>query len=228
MASPADDRIDRFELLAELGRGATGVVYKARDPELGRLVAIKTLRPPRELPTDGSAQLRRRLRSEAATVARLSHTNIVAIYDIVMWRDVPCVVMEYVDGCPLAHLMEKGPLPPARVVGIVRQICAALEYAHGLGAVHRDIKPGNILVTGRGLAKLGDFSLARVAGPAGEEPAAMVGTPGYMAPEQVSDGAMDLRSDIFSLGVVLYEAVSGVRAFPGSDLASILYDTAHV
>ncbi|HKW93917.1 MAG TPA: protein kinase [Methylomirabilota bacterium] len=223
-----NDRIDRYQLLAELGRGATGVVYKARDPELGRLVAIKTLRPPRERPTDESGQLQRRLRREAATVARLNHTNIVAIYDVVMWRDIPCVVMEYVDGWPLAHLMGKGPLPPAQVVGIVRQICDALEYAHGLGAVHRDIKPGNILVTGGGLAKLGDFSLARVAGPDGEEPAAMVGTPGYMAPEQVADGAMDARSDVFSLGVVLYEAVSGVRAFPGFDLPSVLYDTAHV
>ncbi len=224
----SDGRIDRYELLAELGRGATGIVYKARDPELGRLVAIKTLRPLRELPADEGDQLQRRLRSEAATVARLNHAGIVAIYDVVMWREIPCVVMEYVEGCSLADLMRKGPLAPARAVRIVRQICDALDHAHGLEVMHRDIKPGNVLVTDGGLAKLGDFSLARVTGPDGEEPAAMVGTAGYMAPEQIANGAMDARSDVFSLGVVLYEAVSGARAFPGSDLASVLYDTAHV
>jgi serine/threonine-protein kinase len=224
----ADDRIDRYEILAELGRGATGIVYKARDPELDRLVAIKTLRPARELPAEQCGQLQRRLRSEAATVARLNHPNIVAIHDVVVWHDTPCIVMEYVEGWTLAHLITGSPLVPAQAIHIVLQMCDALEYAHALGVVHRDIKPGNILMSETGLAKLGDFSIAQLAGPGGEETGAMVGTPGYIAPEQVTEGATDTRSDVFSLGVVLYEAVSGVRAFPGSDLVSVLSDVAHV
>ena len=224
----AGDRIDRYELLAELGRGATGVVYKARDPELDRLVAIKTFGPARDVPPEQCRQLQRRLRSEAATVARLSHPNIVAIHDVVIWHDTPCIVMEYVEGWTLAHLITDGPLAPARAIEIVLQMCDALEYAHALGVVHQDIKPGNILVSERGLAKLGDFSIAPVTAQGGEEAGAIVGTPGYIAPEQVTGGATDARSDIFSLGVVLYEAVSGVRAYRGSDLASVLYDIAHV
>jgi eukaryotic-like serine/threonine-protein kinase len=226
--SVADDRIDRYEILAELGRGATGIVYKARDPELDRLVAIKTLRPARELPAEQRGQLQRRLRREAATVARLNHPNIIAIHDVVVWNDTPCIVMEYVEGLTLAHLVTGRPLMPAQAIRIVLQMCDALEYAHALGVAHRDIKPGNILMSGTGLAKLGDFSIAQLTGPGGEEAGAMVGTPGYIAPEQVTDGTMDARSDVFSLGVVLYEAVSGVRAFPGSDLVSVLADIAHV
>ena len=103
MPDVAVDRINRYEILAELGRGATGVVYRAHDPELDRLVAIKTLRPARELPAEQSGMLQRRLRSEAAAVARLNHPNIVAIHDMVIWRQTPCVVMEYVEGCTLAR-----------------------------------------------------------------------------------------------------------------------------
>ena len=228
MASVVVDRIDRYEILAELGRGATGVVYKARDPELDRLVAIKTLGPARELPAERWKELQRRLRSEATAVARLNHPHIVAIHDVVIWDDTPSIVMEYVEGRTLAHLIGEGPLVLAQAIHIVLQMCDALEYAHALGVVHRDIKPGNILVSATGFAKLGDFSIAPRTDRDGYEAGAMVGTPGYMAPEQVMDGVADARSDVFSLGVVLYEAVAGVRAFPGSDLASVLYDIAHV
>lgn len=228
MISAVVDRVDRYEILTELGRGATGVVYKARDPELDRLVAIKTLRPARELPAEQRGPLQRRLRSEAATVARLNHPNIVSIHDVVVWHDAPCIIMEYLEGRTLAQLITERALGPGQAVGIVLQMCDALAYAHALGVVHRDIKPGNILVSGTGLAKLGDFSIAQLTGQPGQETGAMVGTPGYIAPEQVTDGATDARSDVFSLGVVLYEAVAGVRAFPGSDLASVLYDVAHV
>lgn len=228
MPSVVVDRIDRYEILAELGRGATGVVYKARDPELDRLVAIKTLRPARELPAEQCGPLQRRLRSEAAAVARFNHPNIVAIHDMVIWHDAPCIVMEYVEGCTLADLIIEGPLVPARAIHIALQMCDALEYAHALGVVHRDIKPGNILVSASGVAKLGDFSMAQLTGQDREQTAAMVGTPGYMAPEAVTDGTTDARSDLFSLAVVLYETVAGVRAFPGVDLATVLYDSAHV
>jgi serine/threonine-protein kinase len=226
--SAPDGRIDRYEILAELGRGATGVVYKACDPELDRLVALKTLQPARELPAEQCGQLERRLRSEAVTVARLNHPNIVAIHDVVIWHGTPCIVMEYVDGGTLAHLMAGGPLVPDEAIHIGLQMCHALEYAHALRVIHRDIKPGNILVSETSMAKLGDFSIVQLTGQGGAETGVMVGTPGYIAPEQVTDGTADARSDIFSLGVVLYEAVSGVRAFPGSDLASVLYDIAHV
>jgi predicted Ser/Thr protein kinase len=222
------DRIDRYEILAELGRGAAGVVFKARDPELDRVVAIKTLRPTRESAAGQSGQVQRRFRSEAATVARLNHPKIVAIYDVVDWHDTPCIVMEYVEGRTLAQLIADGPLVPPQAIHIVLQMCEALEYAHALGVVHRDIKPGNILVAKTGVAKLGDFSIASLTSSGGEETGAMVGTPGYIAPEQVTGGVTDGRSDIFALGVVLYEAVSGVRAFPGTDLIAVLHDTAHV
>ncbi len=226
--SAPDGRIDRYEILAELGRGATGVVYKARDPELDRLVALKTLRPARELPAEQCGQLERRLRSEAVTVARLNHPNIVAIHDVVIWHGTPCIVMEYVGGGTLAHLIAGGPLVPDEAIHIGLQMCHALEYAHTLRVIHRDIKPGNILLSETGLAKLGDFSIVHLTGQGGAGAGVMVGTPSYIAPEQVMDGTADARSDVFSLGVVLYEAVSGVRAFPGSDLASVLHDIAHV
>jgi serine/threonine-protein kinase len=222
------ERIGRYAVLAELGRGAMGVVYQARDPQLDRLVAIKTLRRDLGLPGEEDADLRRRVYLEATAAGRLTHPNIVAIHDVIELDGIPYIVMEYVEGRTLADLIAaEGPLPPPRAVRVVIDVCDGLDYAHGRGVIHRDIKPSNILVTASGTAKLGDFGIARVAGSRLTRTGAFLGTPAYMAPEQLRGRALDGRSDIFALGVTLYEALTGVPPFEGEDLAAILYQVAH-
>src|SRR5713226_2115777 len=193
MKTIQDDRIGRYTILAELGRGAMGVVYKARDPELDRLVAIKTLHAQGGRHGEQDAELRKRLSQEATAAARLSHPNIVAVYDVVVAGDVPCIVMEYVEGQTLAELIAAGPLPLGRAVQVALQVCEALDYAHGLGVVHRDVKPGNILVTEHWTAKLSDFSIARLKGVNATQTGVILGTPAYLAPEQVRGRGADAR-----------------------------------
>jgi hypothetical protein len=220
-------RIDRYEIVAELGRGAMGVVYKAWDPELERTVAIKTVRSISQLLCEQDADLQRSLHREAAAVARLNHPNIVAVHDAALSTEAPYIVMEYVEGPTLADLIAAGPLAPDNAVHVVRQICEALYFAHGHAVVHRDIKTTNILVAENGVAKLTDFGIARVAGNDATQTGVMLGTPAYMAPEQVRGLAAGPRSDLFALGVVLYEAVTGVNPFQRDDVASVLYEIVH-
>jgi eukaryotic-like serine/threonine-protein kinase len=220
--------IGRYEILAELGRGSMGVVYKARDPQLDRLVAIKTVPAEDGLRYGQLPDVHKRLQDEATAVARLNHPNIVAVYDVVMADRTPCIVMEYVEGHTLRELIAEGPLHPDRAVHVGLQICHALNYAHGLGVVHRDIKGGNILVAQNWDAKLSDFSIARLKGKDTTRTGVMMGTPAYMAPEQVRGRAAEPRSDLFSLGVVLYEAVTGVSPFQADDIAAVLFQIAHV
>jgi hypothetical protein len=228
MSEARPEQIGRYAVLSELGRGAMGVVYQARDPQLDRLVAIKTLRPDVGLPREEDADLRRRVYLEATAAARLTHPNIVAIHDVIELDGIPYIVMEYVEGRTLADLIAaEGPLPPARAVRLVIDVCDGLDYAHGRGVIHRDIKPSNILVTAGGTAKLSDFGIARVAGSRVTRTGALLGTPAYMAPEQLRGRALDGRSDIFALGVTLYEALTGVPPFQGEDLAAVLYQVAH-
>jgi hypothetical protein len=159
--------------------------------------------------------------------ARLSHPGIVAIYDVIVADEVPHVVMEYVKGRTLAELIAAGGLPVHDAVRLVQQVCRAVEYAHGEGVVHRDIKSSNILVDPGGAAKLGDFGVARIVDKPTADRGVVIGTPAYMAPEQLNGGGADERSDLFSLGVVLYEAVTGHSPFPGDDLATVLYEITH-
>ena len=227
MSRPLTTLIGRYELLSELGQGATGIVYKAHDPQLDRVVAIKRL----HVTLGGGApheDHRRRFAQEATAAGRLNHPNVVAVYDVVEITGVPYIVMEYVDGRTLADLIgTEAPLPPGRAVQLLRPVCWALEYAHARGVVHRDIKPGNILVADSGDVKLGDFGIARLAGHTATQTGAMLGSPAYMSPEQVRGRGADGRSDLFSLGVVLYEALAGVPPFQGDDVATILYQIAH-
>lgn len=227
MTTLRETRIGRYEILGELGRGSMGVVYKARDPQLDRLVAIKTVRAERGLRPEHQADVQKRLFEEATAVARLSHPNIVAVHDVVIAGEDPCLVMEYVDGHTLAELIARGPLAPARAAHLVLQVCEALDYAHRLGVVHRDVKSANILITEKGVAKLTDFSIARLSGRHATPAGAMMGTPAYIAPEQFRGHAAEPRSDLFSLGVVLYEAVTGVLPFAGEDVAAVLYQVVH-
>ena len=228
MSSAPGGCIGRYEILAELGRGSMGVVYKARDPRLDRLVAIKTVPAEDGLRCGQLPEVQKRLHDEATAVARLNHPNIVAVYDVVMADQTPCIVMEYVEGRTLRELIAAGPLRPDRAAHVGLQVCHALHYAHGLGVVHRDIKSGNILVAQSWDAKLSDFSIARLKGRDTTRTGVMMGTPAYMAPEQVRGRAAEPRSDLFSLGVVLYEAVTGISPFQADDIAAVLFQIAHV
>jgi predicted Ser/Thr protein kinase len=213
----------RYEILSELGRGTSGVVYKARDPKLDRLVAMKILRPELVSLEESGVGLKERFHQEAVAAGRLTHPAIVAVHDVGEAEGRPFMVMEYIDGGTLADLLLGGrPLPLADAVGIVVQVCAALDYAHRHGVVHRDIKPRNILVA-PGVTKVTDFGTARILGANHTQTGTMLGTPAYMSPEMVRGQVADPRSDLFSLGVVLYEALTGVNPFNATDLAAVLY-----
>jgi predicted Ser/Thr protein kinase len=213
----------RYELLSELGRGTSGVVYKAFDPKLDRLVALKILRPELTSLEESGVGFKQRFHQEAVAAGRLTHPAIVAVHDVGEAEGRPFMVMEYIEGGTLADLLLGGqPLPLADAVEIVLQVCAALDYAHRHGVVHRDIKPRNILV-GPGVTKVTDFGTARILDASHTLTGTMLGTPAYMSPEMVRGQAADPRSDLFSLGVVLYEAVTGVNPFNAADLAAVLY-----
>lgn len=213
----------RYELLSELGRGTSGVVYKAHDPKLDRLVALKILRPELTSLEDSGVWLKQRFHQEAVAAGRLTHPAIVAVHDVGEADGRPFMIMEYIEGGTLADLLLGGqPLRLADAVEIVLQVCAALDYAHRHGVVHRDIKPRNILV-GPGVTKVTDFGTARILGASHTQTGTMMGTPAYISPEMVRGQAADPRSDLFSLGVVLYEAVTGVNPFNAADLAAVLY-----
>jgi len=213
----------RYALISELGRGTSGVVYKAHDPKLDRLVALKILRPELVSLDESGVSLKQRFHQEAVAAGRLTHPAIVAVHDVGEAEGRPFMVMEYSEGGTLADLLLGGrPLPLADAVGIVVQVCAALDYAHRHGVVHRDIKPRNILV-GPGVTKVTDFGTARILGASHTQTGTMLGTPAYMSPEMVRGQAADPRSDLFSLGVVLYETLTGFNPFNAADLAAVLY-----
>lgn len=196
------DRFPGFEILECLGRGGMGVVYKARQKSLDRLVAIKIL-PPEGV---GEEAFSERFAREAATLAKLSHPNIVTVHDFGEAAGLFYIVMEYVDGVNLRDLLREGKLEAKQALAIVPPICEALQYAHDKGIVHRDIKPENLLLDRDGRVKIADFGIASLVGASGES----AGTPPYMAPEQ-SGGRTDHRADIYALGVVLYEMLTGER-----------------
>jgi len=209
-------KIGRYEIIEELGRGAMGVVYRARDTEIGRVVALKVI-----LTANASAQdlhkYKQRFKREAQAAGRLSHPGIVTIHDIAEDESgQPYIVMEFVEGRPLNLLL--GPtarLPLELLLDIGIQVAQALDFAHRNGVVHRDIKPPNILVTPDGHAKIADFGIARMEGTELTQEGTSLGTPSYMSPEQFRGGNIDGRSDIFSLGAVLYWMFTGQKPFPG-------------
>jgi serine/threonine protein kinase len=200
-----------LEILGFLGRGGMGAVYKARQPRLDRLVALKLLSPEKQ----GDAQFAERFEREARALARLNHSKIVAVYDFGDVQGRYYLLMEFVDGVTLRQLLRARRMTPEEALAIVPHICEALQYAHDQGIVHRDIKPENILIDQQGRVKIADFGIARILGPQREEQALtaggqVVGTPHYMAPEQVEHPrTVDHRADIYSLGVVFYEMLTG-------------------
>jgi tRNA A-37 threonylcarbamoyl transferase component Bud32 len=223
--------IGRYEIEREIGRGAMGVVYLARDPHLHRQVAVKTYSLPEGISEELAKQFHERFLREARAAASLSHPGIVTVYDAGEdpARDLPYIAMEFVPGQSLKQRLENGGrLEPAWVIAFGAILADALHVAHRAGIVHRDIKPANILIReGDGAAKIADFGVARLKASDLTQAGASLGSPGYMSPEQIRGGALDGRSDLFSLAVVLYEALCGKRPFHGDDLVSLAYSIAH-
>jgi serine/threonine-protein kinase len=217
--------LGRYEIISELGQGAMGVVYKARDPLIDRVVAIKTINL--SLALDEKEEYEARFYQEARAAGRLSHHNIVTIYDVGKSGDVAYIAMEFLEGRELRDILnEKRVLPVEQVIDIVAQVAEGLAYAHERGIVHRDVKPSNIMVAHDGHVKITDFGIARMASAAVRTQTGMVlGSPKYMSPEQVVGKVTDQRSDIFSLGIMLYEMLTGRAPFTGENINAIMYQT---
>src|SRR5438552_8536696 len=215
----------RYEIVGELGRGAMGVVYKATDPVIGRPVAVKTIKLSEEGTGLTRPELLQRFQTEARAAGLLTHPNIVVVYDAGEEDGQYYITMELVEGKSVQALIDAGhsfPLP--RVLRIMEQTCSALQYAHERNVVHRDIKPANIMLTGDDTVKITDFGTAKILhfGTV-QQTAHVMGTPSYMSPEQVKGRAVDGRSDIFSLGVMLYEMVTNEKPFPGQNITTVIY-----
>jgi serine/threonine protein kinase len=219
--------IGRYEIIGKLGQGSMGVVFRGRDPYIGRDVGIKIARPSANVMARGVEKYRERFFREAQSAGRLLHPNIVAVYDAGMYKDFCYIAMEYVDGANLRRYCRRDKLLPVnRVVEMMFMVCKGLDYAHKMDIIHRDIKPSNILLTKSGIIKIADFSIAQIKS---EQRAikGIVGSPSYMSPEQVKEEPLDERSDVFSLGSVLYELLVGGLAFPGDNYFSIVYKITH-
>jgi eukaryotic-like serine/threonine-protein kinase len=222
-------RFGRYEIVAELGRGAMGVVYKARDPQIDRMVAVKTVSLWGQEPEE-EKEFRLRFQNEAQAAGRLHHPGIVSVFDVgedPENRD-PYIVLEYVSGESLNRILSREKkLPLADALQLAQEIAEALHYAHGQGVVHRDIKPANILVTESGHAKIADFGIAKLNLAHFTLPGRVLGTPAYMAPEQLSGETCDGRSDLFSLGVILYVMCTGLSPFQGSSATTVCFKVAN-
>jgi tRNA A-37 threonylcarbamoyl transferase component Bud32 len=222
--SQSKPTLGRYEILEELGRGAMGIVYKGRDPKLDRLTAIKTIRFTDDFDEDQAEKIREQFYREAEVVAKLSHPNIVTIFDVGEDLDLSYLAMEYLEGESLENYARKENLMQIReTIEVTAQVCEALEYAHNHGIVHRDIKPANIMILKNRLVKVTDFGIARATASSKTRTGVIKGTPYYMSPEQISGMKVDGRSDIFSLGIVFYQLLTGELPFGGENLAAIMY-----
>ena len=215
----------RYEIVGELGRGAMGIVYKAVDPVIGRSVAVKTIRLSEEGTGLNRAELLARFQTEARAAGLLTHPNIVVVYDAGEEDGRYYITMELVEGKSLQALLDGGhsfPLP--RTLRIMDQTCSALQFAHERNVVHRDIKPANLMLTPDDTVKITDFGTAKILQfGSTQQTSHVMGTPSYMSPEQVKGRAVDGRSDIFSLGVMLYEMITGEKPFPGQNITTVIY-----
>ena len=220
------EKIGRYEITGELGRGAMGVVYKATDPNIGRTVALKTLRL--DIHAEKHDEMLRRFQHEARAAGLLNHPNIVTIYDAGKAGGVFYIAMEYIEGRSLAAVLhQKKSLPATEIVEVGTQVCAGLQYAHFRKVVHRDIKPANIVIDTSGVVKITDFGIAKAAGANLTHTGEVLGTPNYMSPEQVKGEELDGRSDLFSTGIMLYEMLTGARPFEGDTVTTVIYKIMH-
>jgi hypothetical protein len=217
-------RLGRFEILKEIGRGAMGQVFLANDPKIERQVAIKTIALPAGTPDEEAIETSRRFLREAQAAGRLLHPNIVTIFDVGEENGVSFIAMEFIDGITLDKHARPGTLlPPGDVLDLVTQAAAALDHAHAAGVIHRDIKPANLMRLKDGTLKITDFGLAKNPSANLTQTGVLLGTPSYMSPEQIQGKELDGRSDLFSLGVVLYELLTGVRPFDADSISTIIY-----
>jgi serine/threonine-protein kinase len=222
MTGPA--KFGRYQLIDELGKGTMGVVYKAHDPMLSRTVAIKTINMD-EAEQDGLAEFEARLYQEAKAAGGLNHANIVIVHDIGKSGNLLYMAMEYVEGGDLRDMLAEGRLPPVdKAVDIAAQVAEGLAYAHEHHVVHRDIKPANIMITPQGRVKIADFGIARMrSAESRTQTGVILGSPKYLSPEQVTGQRADHRADIFSLGVILYQMLTGSTPFNGDSVGSLMY-----
>ena len=219
--------IGRYEIVEELGRGAMGVVYKGIDPTMKREVAIKTVHFD-DVDADAIQAVKDRFFREAESAGNLNHPNIVTIYDVGEEADLAYIAMELLKGKTLEKWCKKSNLLPSKtVLKVIGQISEALDYAHRNGIVHRDIKPANIMILSKGEIKITDFGIARIQSSSHTKTGIVMGTPVYMSPEQIAGKKVDGRSDLFSLGVILYELLTGEKPFGGDSVTTIMYQIAN-
>jgi serine/threonine-protein kinase len=220
MSEALPERFGRYKVIDLIGTGAMGKVYKARDPNIDRVVAVKVIHS--ELVSQ-SAKFLERFHREAQAAGRITHPNIVIVYDVGLEGTTSYIVMEYLDGKPLSDVIGGG-LSPEHIIDFSIKMCDALEYAHSNELVHRDIKPENIMILATGQIKITDFGLARLASsPHLTQSGLISGTPSYMAPEQIQGQQLDGRTDIFALGCVMYEMIAGHPPFAGNNIGTVLY-----
>ena len=220
------EQLGRYKIQQVLGRGAMGTVYRAYDPKIDRVVAIKTITIPGVVANEVDEYCQRFVR-EARAAGKLSHPGVVTIYDVgeQVGTHAPYIVMEYIEGATLDSLISNSadrPIPGT--LDLVKQVAEALDYAHSQGIVHRDIKPANIIVTPDSRAKITDFGIARLAVTQLTMPGEAIGTPSYMSPEQITGEQLDGRSDLFSLGIILYSMLAGQKPFTGENATSVMFN----
>jgi serine/threonine-protein kinase len=208
--------LGKYELRTTRGRGAMGTIYEAWDPVIFRQVAVKTVELPDPIDAEAQQQLNR-FRREAQAAGRLTHPNIVGVYDYGETKELAYIVMEFVDGESLKTLIDRGDrLALPQIRALMEQLLDALEYSHQRGVVHRDVKPGNVMLTRAGVAKITDFGIARIESSSMTQAGTVIGTPAYMSPEQFTGQAMDARTDIYSAGALLFQLLAGERPFDGA------------
>ncbi len=222
-------RVGRYDIVEELGKGSMGQVYKALDPKINRLLAIKTIRFSDEFEEDLIQEIKERFFREAEIAGQLSHPSIVTVYDVGEDRDLTYMAMEFLEGVNLEKYVTKENLLPLRkALEVISEVADALDFAHKADVIHRDIKPANIMLLEKGGIKVTDFGIAKAISSSRTKTGVILGTPNYMSPEQIMGQKMDLRSDIFSLGVLLFQLLTGELPFQGENLSSLLYQITQV
>lgn len=221
--------VGRYEIIREIGQGAMGIVYEAKDPKIQRRIAIKTIRFSDEFEEDRVKEIKERFLHEAEIAGQLSHPAIVSIFDVGEDYDLTYLAMEYLEGVDLRKYCSPGSLLPLRkILYIISETALALDYSHKQGVIHRDIKPGNIMLLKNGKVKVTDFGIAKAVSATQTKSGVILGTPNYMSPEQINGQDIDGRSDLFSLGAVMFEMLTGQVPFHGKNITNLLYEITQV
>lgn len=220
---PLPEKIDRFIIVEKIAEGAMGIIFKARDPEIERTVALKVIQFYPGMESYKQEEYRKRFRREAQSAGRLNHPNILTIHEMGEYRGSPYIVMEYIEGTNLDELRKiHGTIPFAQAIKYGREIASALDYAHSKGVIHRDVKPSNILIDKNDSVKVVDFGIAKLIDSDLTQPYQILGSPSYMSPEQIMGGPIDGRSDVFSTGIVFYYILTGRKPFEADNISLII------